>query len=334
MKKTICWIFILLFLIACEKQEKNIMDFYIEEQKAEEQKLEDEKIDNNIIPKMKVSEDGFVKIIDLQEGKVNFLYDEINKKGYMSYNDNNYSWIDGVNVLEVNGYYFPINKKGEAKEVSIRKDELERLLLVKTNKRKEESITKEEIERKLENANPPIKHGHISKLEVQLPGASRNYRNGMHEGIDWYSGATGVEITMKTDVYPIYEGKIVRIDHNYVEMTEIERNELLKIAQKEKKTPEYILDKMRGRQLWIQTDNGVLVRYAHLSSVNEKLKIGQYVKTTMPIAKAGNSGTSSGVADSELDIHPHTDILVYGKLYYEYYEDMDEAINLLYKIFN
>lgn len=196
-----------------------------------------------------------------------------------------------------------------------------------------ETLTKEEVEKRLANPSIPVRGAKFPTYSGQLPGSPREYRNGYHEGVDWYTGGTGVSITKATLVYPVYKGKIVRIDKGYVEMEEPYREQILDISAHTEKTPDYILDKLRGRQIWIQSDNGVLVRYAHLSQVNETLHVGQIVDSTVAIAHAGNSGTSNGAKGTDDDVHPHTDLLVNGKLFYEYYPTLNEGIASLKKLF-
>ena len=86
------------------------------------------------------------------------------------------------------------------------------------------------------------------------------------------------------------------------------------------------LDLLRGRQVWIQSDNGVLVRYAHLSSVNETLNVGDKVQLKSNLGTTGNSGTGNGALNTEEDVHLHTDIIVCGKNFWEYgkIEEMNE----------
>ncbi|SFJ05981.1 M23 family metallopeptidase [Thermoflavimicrobium dichotomicum] len=179
----------------------------------------------------------------------------------------------------------------------------------------------------------PIRGAHVSTRDSQLPGAPRPYRNGVHEGIDWYGYTTGVKMTTKTPVLSMADGIIVRADHNYKEMTESERNQLLKKAAELGQTPEYILDKLRGRSVWVQYDKGILARYVHLDRISKKIKVGEKVKTGQLIGYVGNSGTSDGVLGNNEGLHLHLDIFIYGEWFWRYYT-MNERRIILEKVFH
>ncbi len=164
----------------------------------------------------------------------------------------------------------------------------------------------------------PIQGAKVSTRDSHLPGAARAYRNGIHEGLDWYSDYSAVKINKQTQVKSSANGVVVRIDANYVEYKAAERDRELKIAKQSKQTPAYILDRLRGRTVWVQHEKGVLVRYAHLSKVNPGLKIGSAVKTGDWLGNVGNSGTSSGVAGSNEDLHLHMDILIYEQMFWQH----------------
>src|SRR5690606_16540238 len=121
---------------------------------------------------------------------------------------------------------------------------------------------------------------HVSTKDSSLPGAPRTYRKGVHEGIDWYGGdTTGVTITKKTPVHAIADGVVVRADHDYQEMTTTERNKLLALGkQNDGQTPQYVLDKVRGRSVWIQHDRGVMARYVHLDRISPNIQVGKKIK--------------------------------------------------------
>lgn len=164
----------------------------------------------------------------------------------------------------------------------------------------------------------PITGAHVSTRDSQLPGAPRSYRNGTHEGIDWYGNYTGIPIDQNTPVLSMADGTVVRVDHDYLELTLEERETILHIAETQKVTPEYILDKLRGRSVWVQHDKGVLVRYVHLSRIPETLFLGQNVRAGDVIGYVGNSGTSYGVEGSLEGLHLHSDILIYGEVFWKY----------------
>ena len=183
----------------------------------------------------------------------------------------------------------------------------------------------EAMKKKIQYISSPIKGLDITDYSGQLPGSLREYRNGVHEGIDWYTRDVVVDNT--TDVFSMTEGEIVRIDHDYKEMSPEEREDLLSDAKNYQITPRRTLDLMRGRQVWVQTDNQVLIRYAHLSSVASELSIGDKVSTDTILGKVGNSGTKNGSLGTDRDMHAHTDVLVCGELFYEKFNTFDEALD-------
>ncbi|OEF99927.1 hypothetical protein BHF71_07410 [Vulcanibacillus modesticaldus] len=179
---------------------------------------------------------------------------------------------------------------------------------------------------------PPLEGVHISTRDSQLPAAPRAYRNGTHEGIDWYSGFIGVNVDRSTPVFSMADGIVVRADIDYVELTNEERNEMLEIAKSADHTPQYILDKLRGQTVWVQYPNGVMVRYAHLSRVAPGIEVGKSVKKGEILGYVGNSGTSYGVDGNDLGLHLHSDILIYDHLFWEYL-DREQIRDVLEKLF-
>lgn len=179
----------------------------------------------------------------------------------------------------------------------------------------------------------PIDHAEVSTVDSHLPGAERAYRNGVHEGIDWYDYASGVEITTDTPIYGMAEGKVVRVDHDFEEYSSVEeRLADLDIAAEAGETPEYILDRLRGKQVWVQYDNGVMNRFAHLDSIPEGLELGESIDEHTVIGYVGNTGTSASVANTDDGLHLHHDLLIYGDLFFEPLTE-DETIEVLQEIF-
>ncbi len=156
----------------------------------------------------------------------------------------------------------------------------------------------------------PIPEAKVTTRDSQLPGAPRPYRNGTHQGLDYYSGFCGVQVSFGDPVYAAAEGTIYRIDHDYHEPGTSERQEILAIAHSEQDTPEDILDKLRGRQVWVEHQNGIISRYAHLHEVKENLEVGDQVEAGDLIGTVGNSGTSDGARGNTRNPHLHFEIWV------------------------
>ena len=110
--------------------------------------------------------------------------------------------------------------------------------------------TVEELIAALANFSSPIVGRRVTSAVGQLPNAPRTYRNGVHEGLDYYD-TTGKTVVAAAD------GKVIRVDHGYVEMTLEEYNEVKALCQKAPITPEELLDKLRGMQVWIEHENEI-----------------------------------------------------------------------------
>lgn len=180
----------------------------------------------------------------------------------------------------------------------------------------------------------PIPGAHVSIRDSHLPGAPRTYRGGVHEGVDWYSYGSGIKIDKTTPVYSMADGVVVRADTNYKEMTTAQREKLLaKGLNNHGQTPEPILDKLRGRSVWIQYGKGVMARYVHLDRIASNVKVGQKIKAGELVGYVGNSGTSDGAKGNNLGLHLHLDIFVYGEWFWKYYT-MNERRMILEEVFN
>src|SRR6266542_4746402 len=119
-----------------------------------------------------------------------------------------------------------------------------------------------------------------------LPNAPREYRAGWHEGID-FPAERGAPVRAAA------AGTIVRIDHDFVDWDPA----ILAAATDEARalgyTPEPTLDRIRGRQVWIDHGAGIVTRYAHLESV-VGLSVGAHVERGEVIGTVGSSGFEEG----------------------------------------
>lgn len=158
----------------------------------------------------------------------------------------------------------------------------------------------------------PLTGARIQMTKGQLPGAPRSYRNGTHQGVDFYNGFSGISIEKGTPVLAAADGKVIRIDHTYVEMTAQERTEYRRISMEAETTPEDILDKFRGRQVWLEHQNNVITRYAHLDTVSAELNVGDYVQRGHGIGTVGNSGTPPAITGGTGEMHLHFEAWVNG----------------------
>jgi murein DD-endopeptidase MepM/ murein hydrolase activator NlpD len=154
----------------------------------------------------------------------------------------------------------------------------------------------------------PVEGATISSRATHLPGARRAYRNGTHQGFDFYDGTVSVAIEYGTPISAVAGGEVIRADVDYREMTAEEYDQIIVTAQRNLSTPEDILDKLRGRQVWIRHPGGFISRYAHLSDIAEGVVVGKHVSQGEVIAATGNSGTLEAVRETRDDPHPHVEI--------------------------
>jgi murein DD-endopeptidase MepM/ murein hydrolase activator NlpD len=148
--------------------------------------------------------------------------------------------------------------------------------------------TPDELVEALSYLNSPIEGRTVSTVNGQLPNAPRRYRNGFHEGLDYYG-------TIGYTVLAAAPGTVIRADHGYIEMTLEEYEEVLRLSAEASITPPDLLDKLRGRQVWILHDDGVVTRYAHLADINPEIDEGTEVAGGQAIATVGNSGMRANI---------------------------------------
>lgn len=154
----------------------------------------------------------------------------------------------------------------------------------------------------------PVNGATISSRRNHLPGAPRTYRNGYHEGFDFYDGTVSVDIGYGTPIQAVADGVVIRADHDYVEHTMEEYDALIAEATRVLDTPPDILDRLRGRQVWIRHAGGFVTRYAHLAQIAEGVEVGSRVRQGDIIATTGNSGTLEAAQQTQDDPHPHVEV--------------------------
>ena len=132
----------------------------------------------------------------------------------------------------------------------------------------------------------PIEGAEIPDDPELLPGAARDYRGGIHEGID-FPAPTG------TPVLAAASGTVTRVDLSFLDWTREQQDIALYEAVTLGYTPAATLDRIRGRQVWIDHGKGLITRYAHLSAV-EPLVVGQKIAAGTLIGEVGSSGYPQG----------------------------------------
>ena len=151
----------------------------------------------------------------------------------------------------------------------------------------------------------PVQGSKLGRRELQMPGAPRHYRLGIHEGVDFYWSAG-------TAVRAAAAGVVIRAMHEYEEPDELtfsrRRQEVLELGY----SPEEFLDFYRGRQVWIEHEDGTIARYAHLSEIEEDITVGTAVDQGQTLGKIGNSGSPASINGPEDDAHLHFELWLNG----------------------
>lgn len=143
-----------------------------------------------------------------------------------------------------------------------------------------------------------------------MPDAPREYRSGVHEGMDFYSHDNCVAVPEGADVLAVKEGTVTRADHGFAEMTAAELDDLLTRVETQGYTDAEALDRFRGRQVWVDHGGGIVTRYAHLGGIPENIQEGAAVSAGDILAFVGDSGTPEAVTTPGIENHLHLEIRV------------------------
>lgn len=149
----------------------------------------------------------------------------------------------------------------------------------------------------------PVKGAHVPEWLDLVPGAARNYRSGVHEGVDFGYNSVGVTVLVGTPVLAAGDGVVVRADLNHRELSRGEMEQLLARSAKQGYTSAADLDMLRGRQVWIDHGQGVVTRYAHLDRIAPGIKAGVSVTRGQLVAYVGRSGIPDEGAGDEPHLH-------------------------------
>ncbi len=141
----------------------------------------------------------------------------------------------------------------------------------------------------------------LTPRDLQMPGAPRHYRLGIHEGIDFY-WASG------TPVYAVASGTVIRATVGYERPSETafnyRRAENIELGYT---SPEN-LDFYRGMQIWIAQEDGFVARYVHLSEIRWDVVEGTAVAAGQQIGLVGNTGSPASINSEPEDAHLHFDL--------------------------
>jgi murein DD-endopeptidase MepM/ murein hydrolase activator NlpD len=147
----------------------------------------------------------------------------------------------------------------------------------------------------------PVDGAEITTAPELLPNSPREYRAGWHEGVD-FAADRG------TPVRAAAAGMVVRVDREFVGWDPETLNAALEAAIALGYTPDETLDRIRGRQVWIDHGRHLVTRYAHLDAVAE-LFVGQTVARGQIVGAVGSSGFEEGGPHLHFEVRVGDDYL-------------------------
>ena len=160
----------------------------------------------------------------------------------------------------------------------------------------------------LQTIQLPSQNYSVPEYSNLLPNALREYRAGIHEGIDFPT-------PLNTPIMAVSSGIVVRSNPTHSDVDIDTYKAFLETTQKLSKTPDDIYNYiLLGKSIII--DHGYTIVpnfrtisvYAHLSNIAEGILPGVNVEKGQVIGLAGNTGTSSGALRNAKGAHLHWEI--------------------------
>jgi peptidoglycan LD-endopeptidase LytH len=156
----------------------------------------------------------------------------------------------------------------------------------------------------------PLPGACLPRDDGQMPNSPREYRHGIHEGVDFFTGFACIDVPIGMPVLAPYDGVVVRSDQEYKQLTQKQIDDLLALVAAQGFTDAGTLDKLRGRQVWIDHGDGIQTRYAHLSDIPLDVQVGTPVTQGQTIGFVGDSGTPESLGQEGYNKHLHFEIRV------------------------
>ena len=144
-----------------------------------------------------------------------------------------------------------------------------------------------------------------------FPNASRGYRAGIHQGVDFACSDRTVSAVL--------DGRVVVAVGDYATPPRWELDAILATTHEVQATPPYTLLMLYGN--YVVLDHGVIEGvghvisiYAHLESLDTGLRIGDKVNRGDPLGTVGNTGTKAAAAGlTNHGLHLHWELHVNGQ---------------------
>jgi murein DD-endopeptidase MepM/ murein hydrolase activator NlpD len=182
----------------------------------------------------------------------------------------------------------------------------------------------------------PCKNIKVPKRAMRLPNAPRDYRNGVHRGIDFFAN-------WGTPVRAVAKGTVIRSDLFYEEVPAEFRENMLESSARVGNTPSDIFNSiLLGKAVFL--DHGfdlipgfrVISIYAHLSHIEKKIKPGYIMKSGELMGKSGNTGMRESTLGSKSGSHLHWEMILQkdkDEIYLGRNLENPELFNMLTRIF-
>ena len=144
-----------------------------------------------------------------------------------------------------------------------------------------------------------------------LVGAAREYRSGIHNGLDFNCA------TVDHDIVAAGPGQVIFVVDDYVDATSEDRQAVLRQTVPAFDTPFWTLATLYGNFVVLDhelaTGERAVSIYAHLSEVDPAIVPGVLVEAGTLLGRVGNSGTAAaslGITDNHDSIHLHWELHV------------------------
>lgn len=150
----------------------------------------------------------------------------------------------------------------------------------------------------------PIDGVQMTSYTRLYPGASRLYRLGVHQGIDFFGYRRGWPVVVMAD------GVVVRASLSYDDVSAEDFDRMVAESEMLGKTPAEYLERLEGKQVLIDHGNGILSFYAHLDEIAAGIVPGATVQAGQPLGTVGVSGTMAESQPGTVGSHLHFEIRI------------------------